>query len=260
MSALFEAPAKLSLAQKFSRLGDRMRDPEWRRFGKTLLLGKIAGLAVLALAISRAQARGELPDHQVRVRRPGNLAGDAGGPGGHGQKPRHQPAQHRLGSARRVPRIRHAGRLHDAGSRLLPESRDRQRARRVHVRHVRLRAPALGLRLRLHVRRRQRLHRLAHARRPDEEPDLHEGRRGRSRYGACGIPIFAHYSSSSPLRTAPRRSARARWSAGRASSATSSIRSAYRASSTRSSVTGAGVPMASSPRWARRAASSRASE
>jgi ammonium transporter, Amt family len=51
MSALFEAPAKLSLAQKFARLAGRMRDPEWRRFGKNLLLGKLLGLAVLALLI-----------------------------------------------------------------------------------------------------------------------------------------------------------------------------------------------------------------
>ena len=51
MSALFEEPTKLSFAQKFSRLADRMRDPEWRRFGRTLLLGKMLGLALLPLVI-----------------------------------------------------------------------------------------------------------------------------------------------------------------------------------------------------------------
>ena len=34
----------------------------------------------------------------------------------------HQPGQHRLGSARRVPRVRHAGGLHDARGRLLSKS------------------------------------------------------------------------------------------------------------------------------------------
>jgi Amt family ammonium transporter len=51
MSVMFEAAAKLSLAQKFSRLAVRMRDPEWRRFGRNLLLGRLLGLAVLPLAI-----------------------------------------------------------------------------------------------------------------------------------------------------------------------------------------------------------------
>jgi ammonium transporter, Amt family len=51
MSALFEEPAKLSLAQKFSRLGDRMRDPAWRRYGRNLLLGRLLGLALLPIAI-----------------------------------------------------------------------------------------------------------------------------------------------------------------------------------------------------------------
>ncbi|HWZ89665.1 MAG TPA: ammonium transporter [Polyangiaceae bacterium] len=51
MSALLESPAKLSLALKFSRLGGRLRDPEWRRFGRNLLLGKFLGLMALALAI-----------------------------------------------------------------------------------------------------------------------------------------------------------------------------------------------------------------
>jgi len=51
MSALIEQPAKLSLAQKFFRLRGRLRDPQWRQFGKNLLLGKLLGLTALALLI-----------------------------------------------------------------------------------------------------------------------------------------------------------------------------------------------------------------
>src|SRR6187399_2633342 len=59
MSALLE-PAKLPLARKFSRLADRMRDPEWRRFGRNLLLGKLLGLAVLAATIVALNLTGSL--------------------------------------------------------------------------------------------------------------------------------------------------------------------------------------------------------
>ena len=55
MSAKFVQPAKLSLAKKFSRLGGRMRDPQWRRFGRNLLLGRLLGLALLPLAILALQ-------------------------------------------------------------------------------------------------------------------------------------------------------------------------------------------------------------
>ncbi|HXK19471.1 MAG TPA: hypothetical protein VNG33_16795, partial [Polyangiaceae bacterium] len=54
MSALYPEPAKLSLAQKFSRLKDRFRDPEWRRFGRNLLLGKLLGLLALPVVILAA--------------------------------------------------------------------------------------------------------------------------------------------------------------------------------------------------------------
>jgi Amt family ammonium transporter len=55
MSAKFEEPAKLSLANKFSRLGGRLRDPEWRRFGRNLLLGRFLGLLCLPVAILALQ-------------------------------------------------------------------------------------------------------------------------------------------------------------------------------------------------------------
>jgi Amt family ammonium transporter len=43
---------KLTLAQKFSRLRQRMRDPEWRRYGRLLLFGKLAGVALLLAGIA----------------------------------------------------------------------------------------------------------------------------------------------------------------------------------------------------------------
>ena len=41
---------KLSLSQKFSRLCKRLREPEWRSYGGTLLAGKVLGVG-LVLAI-----------------------------------------------------------------------------------------------------------------------------------------------------------------------------------------------------------------
>ena len=43
---------KLSLAQKFSRLAVRWRDPEWRRYGKLLLAGKGLGVGLVLLIIT----------------------------------------------------------------------------------------------------------------------------------------------------------------------------------------------------------------
>jgi len=55
MSAPLEGRGKLSLAQKIGRFADRMRDPQWRRYGKTLLLGKMLGLAALPIVIMAVQ-------------------------------------------------------------------------------------------------------------------------------------------------------------------------------------------------------------
>jgi ammonium transporter, Amt family len=44
--------SKLSLAQKLSRLAARLRDPEWRRFGRLLLAGKAIGVALVLLIIT----------------------------------------------------------------------------------------------------------------------------------------------------------------------------------------------------------------
>ena len=38
---------KLSWSQKISRLGNRMRDPEWRWYGRLLLAGKVLGIGLL---------------------------------------------------------------------------------------------------------------------------------------------------------------------------------------------------------------------
>src|SRR6266436_5138184 len=43
---------KLSLAQKFSRLAVRLRDPEWRRYASVLFGGKVLGIAVVMLTIT----------------------------------------------------------------------------------------------------------------------------------------------------------------------------------------------------------------
>jgi ammonium transporter, Amt family len=43
---------KLSVAQKLSRLSVRLRDPEWRRYGKILLAGKAMGVGLVVLIIT----------------------------------------------------------------------------------------------------------------------------------------------------------------------------------------------------------------
>jgi ammonium transporter, Amt family len=50
MSLRRERKQKLSFSEKLSRLAQRMRDPEWRRYGGTMLAGKVIGvLSVLAI-------------------------------------------------------------------------------------------------------------------------------------------------------------------------------------------------------------------
>src|SRR6202051_1998068 len=41
---------RLSLPGKLSRLRDRLRNPEWRQYGKILLMGKLTGVGMLLLA------------------------------------------------------------------------------------------------------------------------------------------------------------------------------------------------------------------
>src|SRR5438094_8975153 len=43
---------KLSLAEKFSRLAVRLRDPDWRRYGGTLLAGKAVGVGMVLMVMT----------------------------------------------------------------------------------------------------------------------------------------------------------------------------------------------------------------
>ena len=49
MSALPRRGKKLSLAEKFTRLRGRVRDAEWRRYGKLVLAGKMVGVGIVLL-------------------------------------------------------------------------------------------------------------------------------------------------------------------------------------------------------------------
>jgi len=51
MAIRCKGQTKLSFSGKVSRLGERLRDPEWRRYGLTLVAGKMLGLAVLLLLV-----------------------------------------------------------------------------------------------------------------------------------------------------------------------------------------------------------------
>jgi ammonium transporter, Amt family len=52
MPSMAQKGSRLSLNQKFSRLADRLRDPEWRRYGTALLTGKFMGIALVLLIIT----------------------------------------------------------------------------------------------------------------------------------------------------------------------------------------------------------------
>src|SRR4051794_23653436 len=50
-NAMLVGRSGLSMGEKVSRLGGRLRDPLWRRYGMQLMLGKLLGLAVLLAVI-----------------------------------------------------------------------------------------------------------------------------------------------------------------------------------------------------------------
>src|SRR5947209_3910787 len=52
MSATKPRERQLSLSEKYSRLCTRLRDPEWRRYGGTLLTGKIVGIGIVLLLMA----------------------------------------------------------------------------------------------------------------------------------------------------------------------------------------------------------------
>ena len=51
MSLIVVDEGKLSFSHKLSRLGDRLRDPQWRRYGMVLIGGKMLGLLLLASVV-----------------------------------------------------------------------------------------------------------------------------------------------------------------------------------------------------------------
>jgi ammonium transporter, Amt family len=52
MPAFPQQRTRLSITRRFSRLAIRLRDPEWQRYGKLLLLGKGLGIGVVLLVIT----------------------------------------------------------------------------------------------------------------------------------------------------------------------------------------------------------------
>ena len=209
----------MHIAAVCSRLRLSFADPAMRAKVLALVGGKAIGLILVLTAMSVFLAPA------VFAQAP--AAADAG----------NQRHQHGVDADRRVPRVRHAGRLRDARSRLRAVARVDQHPRRGHRRHLHLRRHVLGLGLRVHVRARQRLHR-HHRLLPARAWPTPTGR------PACRCWRSGCSSSRSP--TPARRSRRARWSAAAASSATSSTASASPGSSTRSSATGRGARTAGS--------------
>jgi ammonium transporter, Amt family len=52
MSVTLENKGKLSFSAKVARLGLRLRDPEWQRYGQVLVAGKAAGMGLVLLVIA----------------------------------------------------------------------------------------------------------------------------------------------------------------------------------------------------------------
>src|SRR3982074_3425996 len=52
MSGIPQYGKKLSLSEKFSRLAGRLRTPEWRRYGKLLFAGKLAGVGLTLVVMA----------------------------------------------------------------------------------------------------------------------------------------------------------------------------------------------------------------
>ena len=166
-------------------------------------------------------------DRHARVGARGDAPGERPG----------EPRQHRLGAGHRVPRLLHAGRVHGVGSRLRPVARDRERPHRMHRRHVPVRPPVLGVRVRVHVRRRQRPDRLAVLPPARRAGHLRLDRRGVPGVLAVPVRVRRHV-----LHDHVGRHGRSHGVQGRSAL----LDRRLRASSTRSSVTGCGVRAAGS--------------
>lgn len=62
MSATFPGASRLSFSEKLSRLGGRLRDPEWRRYGGLLIKGKLIGVGLVLLVMLAVNVIPALPD------------------------------------------------------------------------------------------------------------------------------------------------------------------------------------------------------
>ena len=52
MKSIVRRRSSLSFAQKLSRLAERLQQPKWRRYGATLLAGKVAGVGITLLIMA----------------------------------------------------------------------------------------------------------------------------------------------------------------------------------------------------------------
>ena len=52
MSATLRRDRKMSFSEKLSRLKVRLGQPEWRKYGTTLLAGKVVGIAAVLLIMA----------------------------------------------------------------------------------------------------------------------------------------------------------------------------------------------------------------
>ena len=118
---------RVPFSYKLQRLGQRMKDPEWRKYGLTLVAGKMLALVLLFSAIfvvKQLITYGVASaDDATPTTAPAAAAPTAAPAATHGharrlsryhQESHDQSAQHRLDARRGVPRVRHAGRLHHA--------------------------------------------------------------------------------------------------------------------------------------------------
>jgi Amt family ammonium transporter len=61
LRAVAQPEPTLSFAEKSARLASRLRDPEWRRYGKLLLVGKAMGVALVLLTMLAVEVVPRLP-------------------------------------------------------------------------------------------------------------------------------------------------------------------------------------------------------
>ena len=62
MTGIAHEAKDLRFSEKLSRLAVRLRDPEWRRYGRALLAGKLMGVAAVLLVMFAMNLLPALPD------------------------------------------------------------------------------------------------------------------------------------------------------------------------------------------------------